>query len=128
MSLETWKEKFYPEKPTKNMTKKAAIQHSITKWIGLRPENLDKHKLELDVEGDLLEDGKYVFGVNSSSCALCRKYYDDDDRGCQKCPLFKVLDNERCDYDNDSPFVIYRNEHNPEPMIAALEKTLAENS
>lgn len=47
MSLETWKEEFY-KIPAEECIKEQALDHSITKWEGLRPENLQKHGLFLD--------------------------------------------------------------------------------
>lgn len=37
MSLDTWKAEFYSI-PAEEVAAKDAIQHSLTKWIGLRPE------------------------------------------------------------------------------------------
>lgn len=129
MSLETWKKEFYSQDPTKRMTKVAAVKHSIKKWVGLRPENLKKHKLSyFDVKGLQDVDGN-KFWVNSSSCALCVKYYDDqqDKNSCYRCPLYKSLGNIECDGSDDMPFMLFvDNKNDPEPMIAALEKVLAE--
>lgn len=52
MSLQTWKEKYYPEDAAKFNTLPlskeniaAALKHSIRKWIGLRPANRKRHGL-----------------------------------------------------------------------------------
>lgn len=130
MSLKTWKKEFYSQDPTKKMTKVAAVKHSIKKWKGLRPENLKKHGLGyFDVKGLQDSDGD-EFWVSSGSCALCRKYYDDeqqDKNPCYRCPLYKSLGNIECDGVDDMPFVLFvDNNNDPEPMIAALEKVLVE--
>ena len=37
MSIRTWKEEFYPKR-AQETTKAEALDHSILKWVGLRPE------------------------------------------------------------------------------------------
>lgn len=39
MSLETWKEEFYPI-PADEVPESQALAHSLRKWEGLRKENL----------------------------------------------------------------------------------------
>jgi uncharacterized CHY-type Zn-finger protein len=128
MSIETWKKEFYPKKPTERMSKKTAIQHSLKKWIGLRPENLKKHQLQYTNAKDLKDEDGNMFFVNSDSCSLCIKYLNfAASISCQKCPLYKSLDNHPCDNWNQ-PYFQFMDNNDPEPMIVALKETLAENT
>ena len=51
MSVETWKEEFYPVDATDDEVQEGSIfillDHSILKWTGALPENLKKHDVEL---------------------------------------------------------------------------------
>ena len=129
MSLETWREEFYPVEPSKKMTKRQAVEHSLKKWQGLSKGNLNKHKVYKEYSYIKYENDD--FRIDGFSCALCYKYLDyslssPDD--CKKCPLFKTLGHP-CDKDMNlnvvgSPYNIWRNTGNPRPMIKALKQTL----
>ena len=125
MSLKTWKEEFYPveaDSPEAQASARAAIEHSLRKWRGLRPEALLKHDVRLEgpyhrqVFDDCADESQVISG---SSCALCRRLYYD----CYGCPLVKVS-GLVCD-DAESAWDVYTNKADPEPMIAQLEKALA---
>jgi len=116
MSYESWKQEFL-------------TGTDLEKWIGLRPENLEKHGLKFKgkvvIENGksvfrkvVIENGKSVFRVDGSTCQLCR----DNFRRCYNCPLYQSLGEKYCDDDDDSPYVIFIKTGNPEPMIGALEK------
>ena len=123
MTLESWKEEFYPQYPIESMTKMQAIKHSIIKWTGLRKENLSRHDLQVDNEGDIKYKGDYFF-IDGGSCALCVKYFSKIHPSCENCPLYKLLGNS-CDAPTvSSPFNIWQDREDPEPMIAALQKLL----
>ena len=125
MTLATWKKEFYPKKPSKRMTKREAVEHSLTKWRGLTKANLKKHDVRIDFAGDVADDKNFL-SISSSSCALCAKYQDFDsslEQVCLQCPLYQLL-GKRCDSGEDSPFAIWVHDVNPRPMIRALEKTL----
>lgn len=69
------------------------------------------------------------FVINSSSCALCQKFLglekeDEKYDECRNCPLYQHLGNSSCDATNRSPFGIFQNTEDPEPMIDALTQTL----
>lgn len=114
MSFKTWKEEFYPIKPTKRMTTIEAIEHSIQKWEGLRRENLKRHEVILN------HDNRAVHGEDSGrlnidveSCALCVKFrledrdywdivegeevYVGEGDPCQNCPLYISRGGYACD-------------------------------
>lgn len=89
MSFQTWMEEFYPNPLPSNvksisMTLKQACQHSLQKWIGLRPENLKKHhvillKMSLGIwaideifsKEISLSSIKHKLKISGESCALC---------------------------------------------------------
>ena len=143
MSLETWKAEFYPIE-AEDVPVEQAIDHSLTKWIGLRAENLARHALEIDTYGMLVEiaDNNKVMELGGSNCALCACYHDDEaydydldeDAPCQECPLAIVRGGVACDDTRESeersPWSDWNNNpterRNPEPMIMWLTKTKAE--
>ena len=125
MTIKTWKEEFYPKAPTKGMSKKAAIEHSLKKWRGLTRRNLKKHWIypEFSFSWDCLkDDDEFQFHINSSTCALCKKYIGEFGEECTECPLFQLLGN-RCD-GGMAPYNTWINKGDPKPMIKALEETL----
>ena len=74
MSLASWKEEFYPT-PAYACPCDQALEHSILKWTGLLPENLEKHKVFLD--GQYLRDPESpncALRIDGDSCALCVHY------------------------------------------------------
>lgn len=132
MSLKTWKEEFYPI-PAIKVEMGAAVDHSITKWSGLRPENLKKHHVVtneygiFDESSETSADGVIQqLPINSDSCALCWYYIN---RECIHCPLYLVRDETPCDRRMDGetigPFPHYVDTGDPEPMIDWLEKAAA---
>ena len=80
MSLETWKAEFYPIDATL-VAPEDAIQHALTKWIGLRPENLSKH--DLTVHDCEISDAHGNFPVDSRTCTLCVP----NEYSCNSCPI-----------------------------------------
>lgn len=122
MSLQTWKAVFYTESNPRYVTWREALEHSINKWIGLRPENLERHRVH-STSKYLLSDGRYTFPITSDTCMLCLKgcYHNGREDMCAGCPLYLSLDNTRCDYGDDSPYGIFLDSNDPEPMISALK-------
>lgn len=116
MSIESWKQEFYPvpaeEAATGNV---AALKHSIVKWHGLRPENLDKHNVTpvgTHYIGTTENDSEELAG--SGSCALCVLVSDT----CAVCVLTEV--NSTC----GESWHLWVYKRDPEPMIAQLEHAL----
>lgn len=132
MSIKTWKAEFYPI--TANRASKAdAAEHSLRKWTGLLKKNLKKHNLE-NSWGMLVEEGKAsCFPIDTTTCALCRRFYNfdefDEKHECGDCPLFKVRGDVRCDdplkSEDYSPFTHFSNTSDPKPMIHWLKKAVA---
>lgn len=122
MSIETWKEEFYPVSATSRMSKKSAIEHSIKKWEGLLPENLKKHGVVLDRCGDIHDD-EVKFEISDLSCALCQKYFWEC---CIKCPLYEKLGFEcgKGTIKDGDGWKSYMEEGSPELMLKNLRSLL----
>lgn len=86
MSIESWKQEFYPVEADSEMSEQEAILHSIKKWEGLTEENLNKHAVCVNYFKDLHDEFGGAFDIDSSTCALCAKFLSND---CQDCPLYK---------------------------------------
>lgn len=116
MSLQSWKKEFYPREASDIDDTPDAIEHSITKWKGLLPENLSKHNLEID-DGSIWDSKGQYMVISSGTCALCRLFIEITD--CPECPLSKHL-GYRCDDGETSPYMVFTLFNNPQPMIDAL--------
>jgi hypothetical protein len=138
MTVKTWIDEFYP-KPATDTTPGEALQHSLTKWQGLRPENLKKHNVRVsafaDVVGIDLNDQRGSLAINGRTCALCEHFLSHNDEHmdrCEPCPLSIARGNTPCDFERDdeefAPWYAFRtdesNPNTPEPMIYWLEKAL----
>lgn len=120
MSLKTWKEEFYPIEASK-CPEGQELEHSITKWKGLRLENVRKHDLSANHDTILGHYYEQPFSNNSSSCALCQKFSCQinplPDAPNNICPIQKVT-NHTC----RNVYWHYISFHDPEPMIMLLEE------
>lgn len=131
MSLESWKEEFYSIPAYTEMTELEAVEHSIRKWTGLRTANLEKHELKADWDFACVEEPHNEWSdklwISDGTCALCHQFKDDIS-DCRRCLLRRFLGN-RCDLGGDDgefdnrPYSLWRENGDPEPMIAALEAT-----
>ena len=130
LTFKDWKAKYYPVE-AREVPKKEAIQHSLTKWLGLRPKTLAKYGLEADGIGLYgIGTNKSLFYVDASNCALCYHYWDARDNvdvsPCRRCPLYKVR-GASCDSEllgeKRSPCKSFAREpYTPEPMIKLLRQ------
>lgn len=141
MSIETWKEEFYPVPADDRRAKRshtAAVNHSLKKWRGLTKESLEKHGLQKISGSDCITPilGGEHMPIAGATCALC--LMEDDrtclnnstsEKFCRQCPLFRTL-GRQCDQDNlldvseePSPYSNFIVRDDPLPMIKALEKT-----
>jgi hypothetical protein len=129
MSIVTWRKEFCPI-PAKKMVDadlQQAIEHSLTKWEGLREPNLAKHGLRRSKYSSwaVIDDNTGISHTVASArqCALCAKFLAAK---CAGCPLNKhgsnrSLQSEGC----NSVYNQWTCKSDPEPMIQALEKALA---
>ncbi len=116
MSLETWKQEFYPIPAETfnngNYSQEEIFEHSIQKWTGLLSENIAKHGVHLDnsyfgswmVVGDDYDDktGNRV-PITSESCSCCAAYYTSDSE-CDNCPLYEI--GYGCSHSTESPYAL----------------------
>lgn len=146
MSLETWKAEFYAmpaHDPHAIADDLAAVYHSLQKWRGLLPENLQRHGLVRRAFVLWDDEGRERFSVDANSCALCqrRQDYDTSAIDCGRgggCPLLNVRDGLQCDQTEEdreecadvenlplSPYAAFtssREGGDPRPMLELLEK------
>jgi hypothetical protein len=140
MSLETWKQEFYPisaEEIVENgASTKELIEHSLRKWKGLREFNLQKHNIgRSPISRDIGISGADYLSITNTTCALCKKFLFRCVKKCHNCPLFIISDSQSCDeYPEDegpdirmSPYFHWSSNNDPEPMIALLEKALTKD-
>lgn len=125
MSLESWKQLYYPitAEEAAKLSPREVIQHSLTKWRGLQPEVLAKHGLSYDFSS--ITDSTYGLLITGQSCSLCEKHYDyskDEPDSCSSCPLAQLGTGR---FDCFIEYRHWRDTRDPEPMILLLEKALA---
>lgn len=124
MSFNTWKKEFYS--PISKVAKKNAAAHSLKKWIGLRPENLEKHGLTTDHCSHIVDAVSEirVLEITDQSCSLCRwsslskvgiRYAN-----CNNCEYHEYYGKDCDDY--HGPYNSWTLGENPEPMIKALQR------
>lgn len=128
MSIETWKEEFYP-KPAEEATgsELEAARHSLRKWEGARPEALARHGLE--AKGLRLEETglEMAFHFGADDCALCQ-FNDNRSDDCHACILYRLRGcacYEVAHEGDGSPYTDMRETSNPGRMIALLEQAVA---
>lgn len=138
MSLETWKEEFYPIPANENMEDMEALLNAKRKWEGMRKENLEKH--ECNVKTGRINYNAEFFCIGAGSCALCLKYSPEYEETlnkyvCDQCPIYLSRDEISCDNlsqeeidlqkysDNEihSPWHEFTNNNNPELMLQAID-------
>lgn len=127
MSLESWKNEFYPVTAIAIASEGNdldLIKHSILKWEGMRLPNLLEHGLQIDSGSDIEDPAtlSHLY-IDTDSCALCQRYYDYG--SCVQCPIVKVT-GKRCTEGEPSPYETWGMDNNPEPMVELLKEVLAE--
>jgi hypothetical protein len=130
MSIKSWKAEFYSTEAI-NVSEADAVEHSLVKWIGLRPENLQRHDITkkrgknlYDGAGDCLAETS----LTCSLCILCRDYVGCTK--CQRCPI-TLVSGKSCDFFEDgqtSPWHHWILTGDPEPMIRVLEQCKKEGA
>jgi len=117
MSIESWKKEFYPCKADSKKAQKDPVGHSLQKWIGLLPKNMQRHKV-LHTAGSLyiIDKSDCFMAIIGDTCTLCMYF-----ARCNSCSLYKTL-HRKC-YGVNSEYSKWICKNNPKPMIKALEKT-----
>lgn len=133
-----WLNKHYPtparEAVENGLTGIQCIEHSLRKWRGFRPGELEAHDLAVNLASEIEEANvphTKVLSVDAHDCSLCLKYAIKKSRGglaqnhlkdgCCFCPIF-VATGKDCSSEFDA--WCRRHHPDPEPMIALLERTL----
>lgn len=116
MNFQAWLEEFYPTdaKDYEDKTDRECLEHSILKWEGFLPKNMEKHDISYNDISDWMH----------GTCALCEKYSVCDSSyheslETKSCPIVRAT-GKTC----DSPWHIFREENDPWPMIKLLQKTV----
>ena len=129
MSIETWKDEFYPipADDKRLRTRVACLEHSIRKWVGLRKANLKKHGCFASTRTlpNIEDKDGNCFYVSMSSCALCVRW-GCEDGSRSSCPIVQAL-GFSCDSAEGFGTSLWDRwnwDSDPEPMIRALRKVL----
>ncbi len=124
MSLEAWKEAYYPIEAYEAAFSpdREQVQHCLQKWRGLLPQTLDAHGISVfrpDAYAVRLkdDDSDSTFRIDLSTCALCLNHNNEPE--CETCPIVKAT-GDTC----ISAFKEFRGGRDPRSMIAVLERTL----
>ena len=143
MSIESWKEEFYPvtaselvdliynEIPDAGDVEMLLVKNSLRKWRGMTKDNLNRH----DVRGrsTMLDEGfggggKYI-ALGAASCSLCKMA----NSVCQDCLLYQYIDKPEATDEQewkegacDEQWQEWSRNLNPVPMIGLLEELLRE--
>lgn len=136
MSYKTWEDEYYPISAYEAARGSAleATRHCIRKWEGLWPDVRREH-------GGVWGGGWWIdwisgdyqdrFEVDGSTCALCVKYWSENNTGktCAKCPLAIARDDTPCYLTMPgefmSPYEAMLKNGDPGPMLAWLHKAQA---
>lgn len=124
MSIQSWYEEYYPINATAVAGEREAIEHSLQKWRGFLPENLSKHKVFVNVNKMVDEEGQRAQNLDEGdSCALCKLFLDftNESRRCCDCPIVKS--GQASCYNKGSAFM-HSSIRDPRLMIYVLEQTL----
>lgn len=145
MSFKSWEKEFYPVSAKTLAESKASdielLEHSLQKWRGALPENLEKHGMTY-ADHSLKEKGKretfFVFSGNS--CTLCVRHVTHTVTGlsCGTCPIVRHTGGScdgdayiHCDngpgerhFSNRIPNVYEQSNNTAEPMVQLLEEIL----
>lgn len=122
MSMRSWKKEYYPTPSKKVKGEREAIEHSLQKWEGLTPENLEKHGVCLE-SNNVLRYNNTLFNIDADSCALCNLYLDEWIDSCTTCPLF--LKGDGClESNRTNSYTVFYDTGNAQPMIDSLRSLL----
>lgn len=131
MSLETWKKAHYPVRAIDariyEWSLLKCIQHSLTKWRGLKPVALKRHGLILDGMAIVEAKSDEHFPITSSTCTLCQVFFEFTGfceysyiHPNRECPL--IEEGIHCDIGEDSPYNKFKWLGDVYPMIRLLER------
>jgi hypothetical protein len=116
MSLQSWKEEFYPVDANSEQAREAPVAHSLLKWEGLTERNLGKHSVRRDAR-NIADEKEYLF-IDSESCALCKVHLHLSSTNCEACPIVRYR-GEPCDT-LGGEYGTWSAASDPRPMINLL--------
>lgn len=97
MSIESWEAEFYPVE-VDECAPEQAVEHSLLKWRGLLPANMEKHGVYWS-HACRIEDDEHSFGIDIHTCALCQRFdcaSNGADQVRPQCPL-EIVRARPCD-------------------------------
>lgn len=123
MSLKSWKKEFYCMEANQT-TEATALDHSIRKWTGLLPQNLQKHFMKKNGRF-IVDNTDNKLEIDNFSCALCFHYDKEVGHECKNCPLYQIRGNNRCDsrnfdIENEQPYYYWKFLDDPTIMLGWL--------
>lgn len=136
LGLAVWKEQYYYilGYSAAACPRNLAVQHCIHKWEGLTYQALQECGLSARHLRTLVDDHNPAdpqrFSIDTSTCALCCRYFDSQAgtsrQACQRCPLSIVRNGVPCDQkaddETDSPYGHWLRTQDPEPMLRELHR------
>lgn len=124
--MHPWLEEFYPITAEDAAdSDHAALTHSLKKWTGLLPKNLEKYNCTFDTEYPKVTDnkGNVICSIDGTTCALCERHYVKK-ASCTECPLYHhlggVCDSEK----NPENSFFMKSLKNPSLMVDALSECI----
>jgi len=110
-----------------------ATEFSLNKYKQATPEVLEKYDL-IQVGNAIFTSNPYtskttrfVLAFDATTCPLCiraKEVAGNDYDFCEICPLYKELDDVKCDRPGVGPWYRWVYGEGPESMIDALQRTL----
>lgn len=137
MSIESWKAEFYPVDADTaahvGASQLELIRHSLRKWRGLQPDELQKHGVRAcgnnrRIAADPSDLEKDSFRASGETCALCAYHHRRSFSTCVPCPLSIARGGVPCDEgqgtpsEMTSPWDVWITAGDPAPMIMWLTK------
>ena len=133
MSMQSWKEEFYPIE-AEEVPEELALDHSIKKWEGLQTANLIKHSVIMEgikLKNDAPYTNPYdILIISASSCALCMHHHNDfgTQQTCKTCPIRTVSESQNVVFGvNTEPclaeYLEATKHYNTVPMLQLLQQT-----
>ena len=118
MSLDTWKEEFYPTAAFR-CSREDALEHTLLKWTGLLPRNRKKHGCSLRSQA-ICDDDDFL-DIDASTCALCQYHRGSVASLCDGCPL-------RCCFAVGRPYDKFYVSHAVAPMVTCIKAAIKKAS
>lgn len=121
MSFEDWKKEFYPihAEELKDKSWLECTQHSLQKWKGVLPENLEKYNLVFKESFLVSKTNQFLMAFNSTTCSLCIKAEAEKYTisKCKNCAMLHELEYS-CDYKQ----LYFKATSNPQLLVDTLQQ------